>query len=104
MARYAAERGFRGPMELEDRSRTTWQNIDNAVPLIEDAARIKIVSNPLHALKARMHLHRIRPDLVQRLVRADDYRLGEWALLKPVFAAYGLWDLRAATRLLKESG
>jgi len=104
MARYAAERGFDGPMVLEDRSRTTWQNIENAVPLIEDAARIKIVSNPLHALKARMYLHRIRPDLAQRLVRADDYRLGEWALLKPVFAAYGLWDLRSATRLLKESG
>jgi uncharacterized SAM-binding protein YcdF (DUF218 family) len=105
MARYAVEEcGFRGSAELEDRSRTTWENVENALPFLEDAARIKIVSNPLHSLKARIYLHRMRPDLAQRLVRADDYRVGEWALLKPVFAAYGLWDLRGATRLLRESG
>jgi hypothetical protein len=75
---------------LEEESRTTWENVAYAVPLIEDADRIKIVSNPLHAEKARLYLHRQCPDLARRLVRAKDYRPGEWAPLKPLFAVYGL--------------
>ena len=59
-----------------------------------DADRIKIVSQPAHALKARAYLRRQRPDLAQRLVRADDYRPGEWLVGKPLLAAYGLWKLR----------
>lgn len=55
--------------------------------------QVKIVSNPLHALKARIYLRRQRPDLVERLARAGDYRPGEAWLIKPLFAAYGLWDL-----------
>ncbi|MFG3280485.1 YdcF family protein [Streptomyces sp. NPDC048111] len=85
---------FAGPVVLEDRSTTTWENIANIVPLIEDADRIKIVSQPAHALKARAYLRRRRPDLARRLVRAGDYRPGEWILAKPVLALYGLWTLR----------
>lgn len=66
---------------LEEQSRSTWQNISNAVPLMEDADQIKIVSNSIHALRGRQYLHRQRPDLAARLVRARDYRPGElWAL------------------------
>jgi uncharacterized SAM-binding protein YcdF (DUF218 family) len=91
MAAYAVEqRGYRGPVVLEEESRTTWENVAHAIPLVEDADRIKIVSNPLHAEKARLYLHRQRPDLARRLVRANDYRPGEWAPLKPLFAVYGL--------------
>ncbi len=94
MAAYAVEqRGYRGPVVLEEESRTTWENVAYAIPLVEDADRIKIVSNPLHAEKARLYLHRQRPDLAQRLVRAKDYRPGEWAPLKPLFAVYGLGRL-----------
>ncbi|MFC7304169.1 YdcF family protein [Streptomyces monticola] len=85
---------FDGTVLLEDRSATTWENIRNVIPLLEDVDRIKIASQPAHALKARAYLRRQRPDLAERLVRADDYRPGEWMLLKPLLALYGLWTLR----------
>ncbi|MGW4749228.1 YdcF family protein [Streptomyces sp. NPDC004290] len=88
---------YEGRVLVEDRSRTTWENIAQVVPLIEDARRIVIVSQPAHALKARAYLRRRRPDLADRLVRAEDYRLGEGTLLKPLLAAYGLWTLRRLT-------
>lgn len=85
---------FDGPVLLEDQSVTTWENITNVIPLLEDVDRIKIVSQPAHALKARAYLRRQRPDLAKRLVRADDYRPGEWMSVKPLLALYGLWTLR----------
>ncbi|MCK1796666.1 YdcF family protein [Streptomyces sp. XM4193] len=94
MAEYArSELGFNGTVLLEDRSTTTWENITNVIPLLEEADRIKIVSQPAHALKARAYLLRQRPDLAEKLVRAEDYRPGEWLFAKPLFAAYGLWAL-----------
>jgi uncharacterized SAM-binding protein YcdF (DUF218 family) len=97
MARYAiTERGYRGEIVLEDESRSTWENVENAIPLIDGFERIKIVSNPFHAEKARLYLARQRPDLAVRLVRGADYRFGEWMPLKVVFAAYGRWQLRSA--------
>ncbi|MEU4279589.1 YdcF family protein [Streptomyces tanashiensis] len=98
MAAYARSAlHFEGRILIEDQSRTTWENITNVVPLLEDAQRIAIASQPAHALKARAYLRRQRPDLADRLVRADDYRPGEWTLLKPLLAAYGLWTLRGLT-------
>ncbi|MGW2260232.1 YdcF family protein [Streptomyces sp. NPDC001780] len=85
---------FAGTVLLEDQSRTTWENITNVIPLLEDADRIKIASQPAHALKARAYLRRQRPDLAEKLVRADDYRPGEWMIAKPLLALYGLWMLR----------
>ncbi|MEW2573048.1 YdcF family protein [Streptomyces sp. NPDC047070] len=95
MAEYAKSvLDFEGTVLLEDRSTTTWENITNVIPLLEGVDRIKIVSQPAHALKARAYLRRQRPDLAQRLVRAGDYRPGEWTLRKPLLALYGLRTLR----------
>jgi uncharacterized SAM-binding protein YcdF (DUF218 family) len=97
MAVYARERGYRGAIRLDDQSRSTWQNIENAIPLVEHAESIKIVSNSMHAEKGRAYLWIMRPDLGARLRRSKDYRLGEIALLKPIAAVIGLralarWD------------
>ncbi|MFI7340993.1 YdcF family protein [Streptomyces sp. NPDC050085] len=88
---------FDGKVLVEDRSATTWENITNVIPLLEDVDRIKIASQPAHALKARAYLRRQRPDLAEKLVRADDYRPGEWMAGKPLLALYGLWTLRGLT-------
>jgi uncharacterized SAM-binding protein YcdF (DUF218 family) len=87
--------GWRGPLEEETTSRSTWENIQNVVPALEDAEWIMLVSNRLHAEKARTFLRRQRPDLADRLAPAGDYRVGEMALLKPVLAVIGLAKLRA---------
>ncbi|AXB47270.1 YdcF family protein [Amycolatopsis albispora] len=98
LARHAAALGFTGEIRLEDRSRSTWENIRYLAPMLEGVDQIKIVSNPLHAQKARLYLHHQRPDLAARLVRGADYRLGEAWPLKPLLAAYGLRKLAAGRR------
>jgi hypothetical protein len=100
MASYARDSlGYTGELLTETTSRTTWENVQNAIPLIGRADRIKIVSQPtLHAERARLYLWRNRPDLADRLVPAADYRFGEWLPLKPALAAYSLPRLRRAAR------
>ncbi|GAA4172697.1 YdcF family protein [Gryllotalpicola koreensis] len=95
MAAYARELGYVGLITRERASRTTWENVENAMVLIEGAATIKIVSNSLHAAKARGYLRQLRPDLASRLARADDYRFGEQWWLKP---AAVIIDLRHSWR------
>lgn len=95
MAAYARDEcGYRGPLAVDGESRSTWQNVANVIPLLENADRIKIVSHSLHAEKAREYLWRQRPDLAARLVRGRDYRLGEWLFVKPALAVVGLRNLR----------
>jgi len=98
LADHAAGLGYDGPLVLEEESRTTWENVARVLPLVEDADRITIVSQPAHALKARVYVARQRPDLVGRLTRGADHRWGEWLPLKPALAAYGLWTLRGVRR------
>ncbi|SDM76504.1 YdcF family protein [Actinomyces ruminicola] len=94
MARYATEdRSYTGPLALETTSRSTWENIVAVIPLLEDSARIVIVSDCVHALKARMFLWRQRPDLAARLARGREYRPGEGLLRKPASALAGIIDL-----------
>jgi uncharacterized SAM-binding protein YcdF (DUF218 family) len=101
MARYAVDhRGYQGELLLETESRTTRENIYNAIPLIEDADRIKIVSNSLHAEKARGYLAERRPDLAVKLVPAKDYRFGELIVLKPLLAIKGPRRLRRLIRFV----
>lgn len=88
------ELGYRGPSVLESESRSTWQNIANAIPLIESADVIKIVSNSVHAELARGYLWMLRPDLAARLARGADYRFGEIVFVKPVAAVLGHKKLR----------
>lgn len=83
MARYARdELGFRGAIILDADSRSTWQNIANAIPHLEGADTIKVVSNAPHAQMGREILWAQRPDLAARLVRGAEHRFGEAPLLK----------------------
>jgi hypothetical protein len=98
MADYAARvLGRTHGFELEENSGSTWENVANSIPLLEGFDRIKVVSNPPHALKARAYLWRQRPELAQKLVRSGDYRFGEHVMLKPILACYGLWTLGGLT-------
>lgn len=96
------ELGFTDRSVLEAQSTTTWENIANALPIIDreltPATTISIVSNSHHAEKARDHLWQMRPDLARRLVRGGDYRFGEHPLVKPIAAVRGLLALRAHDR------
>jgi hypothetical protein len=83
MARYARESGYTGELVTETGSRSTWENIENAIPLIEDADRIKIVSNAWHAAKGRHYLWQLRPDLAERLVPVRGRRPGALAGARP---------------------
>lgn len=95
MERYVRdELGYTGPVRLDRESVTTWENVQNATPLIEDADTIAIVSSSLHAEKARAYLWKLRPDLACRLRRGEDHRVGELTFLKPAAAVLGLVNLR----------
>ncbi|MBO0898614.1 YdcF family protein [Cellulomonas sp. zg-ZUI222] len=94
LERHARRLGYTGAVRLDRTSRTTWENIENAIPLIEDAHSIAIVSSSLHAEKARAYLWRQRPDLADRLRRGADHRFGEVTWAKPAAAVLGLWNLR----------
>lgn len=98
MATYARQYcGYRGRIVIEAESRTTWENVSNVIPLIEEVDRIKIVSHSMHAERARAYLWKQRPDLAARLAGARDYRLGEWILFKPALALRGRRNLRRMT-------
>lgn len=105
MAHYATtDLAFTGPILTETRSRTSWENVTNVLPLMENADRVVIASQPAHALKIRAYIRRQRPDVAERLVRGGDYRFGEWAPLKPILAVYGLWTLRGLTADERHTG
>lgn len=95
MSDYAREElGFTGRIVLETASTSTQENIENAIESLDVADTIKIVSNSIHAEKARFLLWERRPDLARRLVRGEDHRFGEITVVKPVAALLGLPDLR----------
>jgi DUF218 domain len=67
---------------LEERAKTTWENIAFSLPLAEKYDAIKIASDPLHVRRARRYVGWLRPDLLPRLEPAADYRPFEHPLLK----------------------
>ncbi len=89
----------------EERAETTWENLANSRPLIDDCPRWRIVSDPLHAMRARLYLARQDPDAVARLAPARDYVFGErWRWKAGTFAyELGAW-WRSFAHLRKVSG
>ncbi|RPE78358.1 uncharacterized SAM-binding protein YcdF (DUF218 family) [Frondihabitans sp. PhB161] len=93
LLRYARSRGYSGPHILEGKSRTTWENVANTAGLLEAFDTVKVASNSLHAARVRDYLWAQCPEVAHRLVKADDYRLGEIPHLKPVMALRSAWHL-----------
>jgi hypothetical protein len=73
---------------VEDKSRTTEENILNSAPLLTDSHAIRIASNTFHALRARLILRDKWPDLADRLAPARDYIPFEWGPLHAVMLAF----------------
>ncbi|WP_431843221.1 YdcF family protein [Calidifontibacter indicus] len=94
IAEYLRRRGFDGPVLLEERSASTWENITNVLPLIEDCDGLVFASQPAHALKARVYVRRQRPEWADRLRLGRDYRCLERPVLKVALAVYGHLTLR----------
>ena len=96
LADAARDAGYRGPIALEETSRSTWENVANSQALLEPRARIVIVSEPVHAAKARALLAAQRPDLAARLV-ADPNPAPR--LANPWRVGLGLIDLLLSRRV-----
>ena len=96
LADAARDAGYRGPIALEEASRSTWENMANSQALLEPRARIVIVSEPVHAAKARTLLAAQRPDLAARLV-ADPNPAPR--LANPWRVGLGLIDLLLSRRV-----
>lgn len=94
LAAYARRCGYTGPLQRDRTSRTTDENVRNAIPFLEHADAIALVSDAAHAEKARAHLWRQRPDLAARLIRGQEYRFGEMTFMKPAAALIGRRRLR----------
>ena len=62
MADIAVELGVaRDRIVLEETARTTWENVERSIPLLQDATAIVIASNTFHARKARHYLANAGP-------------------------------------------
>lgn len=68
---------------LEEEAESTWENVQNTVPLIEGVPVVKIASNTFHARKGRRYLYEQAPPLAARLHPAADHRIGELLFVKP---------------------
>ena len=88
--------GFTGEVILERESRTTKENARCVAPMLADAERAAVASNPLHGLKLRVLLGRFDPALRRRFVASSDYRMGELGPLRLLTTVVGLHDLLRA--------
>jgi vancomycin permeability regulator SanA len=89
MAAYAVQLGVPATsVRTETRAKSTWQNIELSLPMVEGFDRLAIVSDPLHAARGRRFVRAQRPDLAAHLVSAGEYKLFERWWLKVPTAVY----------------
>lgn len=85
MVELAAERGVARDVLIAERlSRTTWENVENAAPLLAACDVVLIVSEPLHAARARRYWHQQYPEDASRVFVGSRRRPFErWWLTVP---------------------
>lgn len=82
---------------LEEEALSTWQNLEFSAPLMEEFDTIRIVSDPMHAWRARQYLARQRPDLAARLAPVVDlpvgrhWRMKAYTLVYEIVVRYREW-------------
>lgn len=98
MADYARSRGIPADLiTLEEQALSTWQNLEYSAPLVERFDVLRLVSDPMHAWRARQFLARQNPTLAAKLAPADDFRpLERWrwkagTFVYEVVARYREW-------------
>lgn len=98
MAAHAPTRGIPEQLiVLEEQARSTWQNLLFSAPLVSECDVIRVVSDPMHAWRARQFLARQDPRLAARLAPTADYRpLERWrwklhTLIYECVARYREW-------------
>ncbi|MCD2497433.1 MULTISPECIES: YdcF family protein [Microbacterium] len=94
LAAEARRQGWRGVILREAQSRSTAENIAFTAPLLRSDDLIAIVSDPVHAVRARAMLLTDRPELGARLVRGREWRFGERPLVTFVAAVRSRWHGR----------
>jgi uncharacterized SAM-binding protein YcdF (DUF218 family) len=69
----------------ENRSRTTWENVEESASFVEDCDLVLIASEPLHAARARRYWIKQRPTDARRVFVAVDRRrwFEQWWLTTP---------------------
>jgi uncharacterized SAM-binding protein YcdF (DUF218 family) len=99
MAAYAVSLGIpERVIETETHATSTWENVKFCLPLVSDFARLALVSDPLHAARARRYVRAQRPELGARLVSAGEYRPFEYRWWKIAFAAYEIHSAMPGSR------
>lgn len=89
MGDYARARGVpSASIVRETRARTTRENVLFSTRALADADDIMIISDPLHALRARVAMREFAPDLSARVVSTPGYRIGEHPWPKTLSALY----------------
>jgi uncharacterized SAM-binding protein YcdF (DUF218 family) len=89
MAAYAEVLGVPGQLvATELQATSTWENVEFSLPMVASFPRIAIVSDPLHASRARRFVRAQDPRLAARLVGAGEYRPLEHCWLKVLALAY----------------
>ena len=92
MAAYAKSIGVPAEaLATETRATTTWENVAFSRALVDGYKRLGIVSDPLHAARARRYLWQQSPELAARLVSAGEYRFMDHFWLKMFSTGYELY-------------
>lgn len=99
MAAYAESLGVPGEaLVTETRATNTKENVAFSQPLVHGFDRVAIVSDPLHAARARRYLWEQSPEAASRLVSAGEYRFLDHWWLKIFSATYELYLTLAGKR------
>jgi uncharacterized SAM-binding protein YcdF (DUF218 family) len=94
MANLARQRGLSpDAIVLEEEARTTWENVSFAQPLTGDAELIVLVSDGLHAERARRYWMLQYPHSRSHVVVDPDYRFLDHLWLKTPSTLAQLWRL-----------